>query len=459
MKETPCFPIIGAMKALVIGSGGREHAIAWALSNSPEIEEVLCVPGNGGTAVENKCRNLDILLKDLRAAADAAVQELGGTEGVVAVIGPENPLTEGAADILGAKGIPVVGPTKAAAQLEASKDAAKKFMKKYGVACAASETYTDLDSALKAVNASSGPVVVKADGLAAGKGVVVAGDKKTAEEAVRRFMVDGELGEAGKRLVIEEYLEGEEISVLAAVSVTPETSETGQACIIPFVPARDHKRLLDGAEGPNTGGMGAIAPVPGLDGETMNRFRKEILEPTLAGLKAEKFDYRGFIFFGLMLTKNGPKLLEYNVRLGDPETQAVLPLMDFDFAKMCLAITDGTLKSFSFKWKEGFVCAPVAVSGGYPGEYGKHKLISVDGPVVKDAGGKIFIAGAVLEKDGLYTTGGRVLAGAASGETAEKAREAAYKTLSGVSFEGMFFRKDIGAPGAAVSKTMKGGKL
>ena len=201
------------MKALVIGSGGREHAIAWALSNSPEIEEVLCVPGNGGTAVENKCRNLDIPLKDLRAAADAAVQELGGTEGVVAVIGPENPLTEGAADILGTKGIPVVGPTKAAAQLEASKDAAKKFMKKYGVACAASETYTDLDSALKAVNASSGPVVVKADGLAAGKGVVVAGDKKTAEEAVRRFMVDGELGEAGKKLVIEEYLEGEEISL------------------------------------------------------------------------------------------------------------------------------------------------------------------------------------------------------------------------------------------------------
>ncbi len=458
MKETPCFPIIENMKALVVGSGGREHAIAWALSNSPEIEEVICVPGNGGTAVEKKCRNLDMPLDNLEAAADAAIRELGGTAGNFAVIGPENPLAEGAADIFNAKGLPAVGPVKEAAQLEASKDTAKRFMKKYGVACAASETYTDMDSALKAVRESAGPLVVKADGLAAGKGVVVAGDRKTAEDAVRRFMDEGELGEAGKKLVLEEYLEGEEISILAAVSVTPRTIKSGEACIVPFVPARDHKRLLDGAEGPNTGGMGAIAPVPGIGVETLNRFTKEILEPTLEGFKAENFDYRGFIFFGLMLTKNGPKLLEYNVRLGDPETQAVLPLMDFDFAGMCKAITEGTLKSFSFKWKEGFICAPVAVSGGYPGEYKKHKLISVDNTAVEAAGGKVFIAGAALENGGLYTTGGRVLAGTAFGETPEKARQAAYKVLGGISFDGMFFRKDIGVPGAAVSKTMKGGK-
>lgn len=456
---------------MVVGSGGREHAIAWALSQSPKIEEIICIPGNGGTAAESKCRNIDIPLTDLNAVAETAKRELKAeaipenaaktTDAFFAVIGPENPLADGAADILAAAGIPTVGPTKAAATLEASKDAAKRFMAKYGVACAASETYTDVHSALNAVERSAGPLVIKADGLAAGKGVVVAADKETAAEAVRRFMADGELGDAGRKLVIEEYLEGEEISVLAAVSVSPRTITSGEACIVPFVPARDHKRLRDGAEGPNTGGMGAIAPAPDLPDGALAAFRTDILEPTLAGLKAENFDYRGFLFFGLMLTKNGPKLLEYNVRLGDPETQAVLPLADFDFAEMCGAIINGTLSSFPFKWKKGFVCAPVAVSAGYPGAYQKHKPISVDNEAVRTAGGKIFIAGAALEHGRLHTTGGRVLACAAFGETPEKARRAAYRALEGVSFDGMFFRRDIGEPGAAVSKTMKttaGGK-
>lgn len=442
---------------MVIGSGGREHAIAWALAKSPGIDEVLCVPGNGGTAAEKKCRNIPVAAGNLPEIVETAKREFADGDGSFAVVGPENPLADGIADLLHAAGIPVVGPAKAAANLEASKDAAKTFMKKYGVACAGSETCTDLETALAAVAKADGAVVVKADGLAAGKGVVVAADKATAEDAVRRFMQDGELGDAGKTLVIEEYLAGEEISVLAAVSVTPENTADGTACILPFVPARDHKRLLDGAEGPNTGGMGAISPVPDLKPEIMQQFQERILEPTLEGLKAEGFDYRGFLFFGLMLTASGPKLLEYNVRLGDPETQAVLPLLDSDFAELCRAITGGTLASFPLKWKSGCVCAPVAVSAGYPGAYATGKAIRVDEQKVRGAGGKIFFAGAVQKDGGLYTSGGRVLACAASGETPQEAAQHAYAAMDGVRFDGMFFRKDIGAPGAAVSKTMKGG--
>ena len=316
------------MKALVIGSGGREHTIAWKLAQSSKIEEVICVPGNGGTADEAKCKNMN---------GDAA--EIAKNEKVdFAVVGPEDPLSEGIADKLWAAGIPTVGPKKQGAALEASKDLSKVFMEKYGVACAASKTFTDKKGALEYVKNHGAPIVVKADGLAAGKGVVVA---KTVDEALKAVndMMDGEFGDAGKKLVIEDYLQGVEISVLAAVSVTENSAKTNKACIKAFLPARDHKRLLDGAKGPNTGGMGAICPPQDVTEQTMDAFQKNILEPTLRGLIEEKMDYRGFIFFGLMLTKDGPKALEYNVRLGDPETQAVLPMMDFDFADLCLAIT------------------------------------------------------------------------------------------------------------------------
>lgn len=447
------------MKVLVIGSGGREHAICWALAQSPSVTEIICVPGNGGTAQEPKCKNIDPVLcsyitkpNTIQMYAEIAKQEHCS----LAVIGPEDPLAAGAADILWEQGIPVVGPKKTAAQLEASKDTAKHFMQKYGVACAESTTFTDSVEAQAYIMKKGAPLVIKADGLAAGKGVVVAATTEDALSAVDSFMNKHTLGDAGTKLVIEEYLQGVEISILAAVSVTPESAAAGNACIVPFVPARDHKRLMDGARGPNTGGMGAVAPLPDVTPGQLAAFEKTILQPTLQGMIAEQMDYRGFIFFGIMLTAGGPKLLEYNVRLGDPETQAVLPLIDFDFAELCTAVTTGTLNQFKCVWKPGFVCAPVVVSGGYPQKYQKGLPVSL--PKTNIPGTKIFIAGASIdrrtENGRLVTSGGRVLAAAAHGTTAENAREAAYDLIQQIQFDGMFYRRDIGLPGAAESKEL-----
>ncbi|MBP5575898.1 MAG: phosphoribosylamine--glycine ligase [Treponema sp.] len=454
------------MKVLVVGNGGREHAIAWKLAQSNLVESVVCVPGNGGTAFEDKCVNVDISQTDYiqnRADKNGAYVQVAKHEGCeFAVIGPENPLAEGIADAFWKAGIPTVGAKYDAAQLEASKDLAKDFMNKYGVACAKSRTFTDEKEALAYVEKEGAPIVIKADGLAAGKGVVVAKTLDDAKNAVVDLMENHSVGEAGNKLVIEEYLTGDEISILAAVSVTPEFAKEGKAVIVPFQSARDHKRLCDGAKGPNTGGMGAISPVSDVTPEILEQFNKNILEPTLKGLIAEKYDYRGFIFFGLMLTKDGPKCLEYNVRLGDPETQAVLPLMDFDFAKMCKAITDGSLKDFKFAWKKGFVVAPVAVSGGYPREYQKGIPILMEKDRVAEIGAKVFIAGAIADRrhpnpipagsTGLVTSGGRVLACSCYSDTFEAAWKGAYSAMEQIKFENMFYRKDIGLPGAAKSE-------
>jgi len=445
------------MKILVVGSGGREHAISWRLAKSGQVDEVICVPGNGGTVNETKCRNInpeDCEYTEGLTGNDAIVQVASFEQVDFAVVGPEDPLCAGLADQLWSVGIPTVGPKAAGAALEGSKDLAKAFMKKYGVAAAASETFTNQALAEAYVKKHGAPIVIKADGLAAGKGVVVAPTVEVALKAVKDFMQDGKIGEAGTKLVIEDYLQGVEISVLAAVSVTEELSKKGKSCILPFVPARDHKRLNDGAKGPNTGGMGAVAPLSDVSDETMAQFNKDILEPTLKGMEAEGYDYRGFVFFGVMLCKDGPKLLEYNVRLGDPETQAVLPLMDFDFADLCKAIIDekqtGLLKDFSsnLKWKKGFVCAPVAVSGGYPGSYAKGKEITFK---KGNDNTKVFIAGGQQKNNKLLTSGGRVLAVSAFGSTFEEAYKTAYNAMNDISFDGMFYRKDIGLPGAAES--------
>ncbi len=446
------------MNIIVVGNGGREHTICWKLAQSPVVDKIVVVPGNGGTAREAKCVNVNPGTCDYIKDGENPYVSIARHEGCrMAVIGPEDPLAEGLADCFWAAEIPCVGPKKAGAQLEASKDLSKNFMKKYGVACAASETFTSKELAVNYVKKHGAPIVIKADGLAAGKGVVVAKTEEEALAAVEELMVDGRVGDAGKKLVIEDYLQGVEISVLAAVSVTPEYAMQGNATIVPFLPARDHKRLLDGAKGPNTGGMGAVCPLDDVTDDIMAKFNKDILQPTLNGLIKEKFDYRGFIFFGVMLTKQGPKLLEYNVRLGDPETQAVLPLMDFDFAAMCTAILNGSLKKFNFLWKKGYQVAPVVVSGGYPLSYKKGCEITFNEAILNKSGAKIFVAGAVCGNrgrrgdDNLLTSGGRVLACSAYGETFKQAWERAYEGVSAVKFENSFYRKDIGLPGAAVS--------
>ena len=448
------------VKVIVVGSGGREHTIAWKLAKSSSVDEVICVPGNGGTASENKCRNIPLKQDYITDGANPYV-EIAKHEGVTfAVIGPEDPLAAGIADAFWNAGIPCVGPKSAGAQLEASKDLAKEFMAKYNVACPASKTFTDEKSAHDYIDQHGAPIVIKADGLAAGKGVVVAATAAQAHDAVKDLMIDGRVGNAGRKLVIEDYLEGVEISILAAVSVTPDFTKNGQSTIVPFTPARDHKRLFDGAKGPNTGGMGAVTPLDDVTPEIMAKFNSDILEPTLKGLMAEGFDYRGFIFFGVMITKDGPKLLEYNVRLGDPETQVVLPMMDFDFAEMCKAIMDGKLKDFNFAWKKGYAVAPVAVSGGYPKAYKKGIPISINASAESMKGCKIFIAGAIEDRRAngakgkdlsLITSGGRVLASCAQAATFDEAWNNAYALMKQISFEGMFYRKDIGLPGAAES--------
>ena len=443
------------MNIVVIGSGGREHAICWKLAQSSLVDKVIAVPGNGGTAYETKCVNINPKECDYIKDGENPYVAIAKHENCrMAVIGPEDPLAAGLADEFWKNDIPCVGPKKAGAQLEASKDLSKKFMKEYGVACAASETFVKKEPALEYVKKHGAPIVIKADGLAAGKGVVVAATVEEALAAVEDLMDNGKVGDAGKKLVIEDYLEGVEISVLAAVSVTPEYAVQGKATIVPFLPARDHKRLLDGAKGPNTGGMGSICPLDDVTDETMAQFDKDILQPTLTGLIKERFDYRGFIFFGVMLTKQGPKLLEYNVRLGDPETQSVLPLMDFDFTAMCTAILNGTLKDFNMEWKPGYQVAPVVVSGGYPAEYKKGCEITFNEPLLKASTAKVFVAGAVSGRRGngdMLTSGGRVLACSAYGSTFKEAWEKAYQGISAVKFEDAFYRKDIGLPGAAES--------
>ncbi|MDE7291872.1 MAG: phosphoribosylamine--glycine ligase [Treponemataceae bacterium] len=448
-------------KIIVIGSGGREHAIAWRLAQSDSVEEILCAVGNGGTCNEKKCRNVPLPKSD--ANGENTYVEIAKKEKcTLAVIGPEDPLAEGLADEFWAAGIPCVGAKKAAAQLEASKDFAKAFMKKYRVASAESETFCEQAAVENYIKNHGAPIVIKADGLAAGKGVVVAKTLEQALAAVDDIMNSGRVGSAGKKIVVEDYLSGIEMSVLAAVSVDENSIKKGTATIVPFLPARDHKRLNDGAKGPNTGGMGAVCPLPDVTPEIMKQFEENILRPTLDGLIAEKFDYRGFIFFGVMITPNGPKLLEYNVRLGDPETQAVFPLMDFDFAKMCEAIAQGNLNEFKLNWKKEFAVAPVVVSGGYPGAYNKGVPISIDENILQKNGAKIFVAGAVEEsgaensKDSsarkMLTSGGRVLAVCTTAETFDAAWKKSYDALEAVKFDGMFFRKDIGLPGAAVSE-------
>jgi phosphoribosylamine--glycine ligase len=413
------------MKLLLIGSGGREHALAWKLAKSPKVEKIFVAPGNGGTAIENKCENVNIT--DIDEFVRFAQREIID----LTVVGPEDPLTKGIVNKFKKEGLKIFGPAESAARLEGSKSFSKEFMKKYGVKTAEYETFTDVDEALKYLEACSYPAVVKADGLAAGKGVAICANKDEAVQAVKAYMVDDIFNGAGQKIVIEEFLEGVEASIL---------SITDGKTIIPFISGKDHKQIFDGGKGPNTGGMGVLAPNPYVTEEVMKDFEENIMARTLTGIKEEGFDYKGIIFFGIMITKKGTYLLEYNVRMGDPETQSVLYLMESDLVEVIEAALREELYKTTIKWNDGVCINVVLASKGYPGKFTKGYDINID-EKVKD---KVFLAGAKACDGVLKTNGGRVLSVIGLGNTLEEAREDAYENIKYVTFEGAYYRTDIG---------------
>jgi phosphoribosylamine--glycine ligase len=419
------------VKILVVGNGGREHALAWKLLQSPSVDQVFCAPGNGGTATLDRCQNLPIGVDEFEA-----ITQVVHTQALdLVVVGPELPLAAGITDILQAKGIAVFGPTQAGAQIEASKSWAKALMVGAGVPTAAAQTFKTAAAAKDYVQAVGAPIVIKADGLAAGKGVSVALTLEVALAAIDDAFT-GKFGNAGQQVLIEAYLTGQEVSVLALTD--------GQT-IRPLLPAQDHKAIGEGDIGPNTGGMGAYAPVPWVTAELMDRVQREILEPVLQALQARQIDYRGVLYAGLMITPAGdPYVIEFNCRFGDPETQAVLPLLETPLDQLLLACTHQHLASVPpLRWQSGFCGCVVMAAGGYPGPYKKGQLIT--GLSAAEAtGAMVFHAGTEAQGSDLITSGGRVLAVTAMGETFEQAMERTYAAIAPIHFDYSYFRRDIG---------------
>lgn len=413
------------MKILLIGSGGREHALAWKIAKNDRVEKIFVAPGNGGTAIEAKCENINIT--DIDELLNFAIEKSID----LTIVGPEDPLTKGIVDKFKEKGLKIFGPNEKAARLEGSKSFSKDFMKKYGVKTAEYEVFYNHQEALEYLNKCPYPTVVKADGLAAGKGVAICENKEEAVKAVNAFMVDDIFNGAGQKIVIEEFLEGIEASIL---------SITDGKTIIPFISAKDHKQVFDGSKGPNTGGMGVLAPNPFVTEAVLKDFEENIMNNTLQGIREEGFDFKGIIFFGLMITKKGSYLLEYNVRMGDPETQSVLNLMESDLLELIEAALNEDLEKAEVKWNTGACVNVVLASKGYPGSFVKGYEIAVDDEV-KD---KVFIAGAKLEDGVLKTNGGRVLSVVGVGKTVEEAREDVYKSIEKVNFKDKYYRSDIG---------------
>ena len=427
------------MKLLVIGSGGREHAIVRALKKNPKVSEIHVLPGNGGIAGDAVCA--PVSATDI-AGCVAYAREHGID---YAVVTPDDPLCLGMVDALAEAGIPAFGPDRRAAEIEGSKVFAKGLMKKYGIPTAAYEVFEDAGAALEYVSRCPVPVVVKADGLALGKGVVVAMTREEAAAAVRSAMVDRAFGESGARLVIEEYLEGPEVSVL---------SFTDGNALVPMVSSMDHKRALDGDRGPNTGGMGAVAPNPYYTPEVAAECMERIFMPTVRAMNAEGRPFRGCLYFGLMLTKDGPKVIEYNCRFGDPETQAVLPLLETDLLTIMEAVSAGRLAEVEVKWADKFSCCLVLASGGYPRSYKKGCAIHglVDGQL---PGGEaeVFHAGTKRLDDGtLVTNGGRVLGLSCTAPSLREAVGRAYAAAEKVGFNDVHYRRDIGARALAATE-------
>ncbi|MDP2181884.1 MAG: phosphoribosylamine--glycine ligase [Actinomycetota bacterium] len=417
------------MRILVLGSGGREHAIVTKLAESQKADTIYVAPGNGGTATI--AENVVVDADDGQAVLEFA---RGNGVGLV-VIGPEAPLVAGVADVVRDGGIPVFGPGAAGARIEGSKEFAKQLMHRHDIPAGFSEAFTDEAAAMEYLDEVSAPIVVKADGLAAGKGVTVAMDIHTAREAVRECFA-GRFGDAGSTVLIEEFLRGPECSLLAFVD--------GEA-VIPMAPAQDHKRAYDGDEGPNTGGMGVYSPVPIVD-EAEHAVMVELLERTAKGLAEEGIDYRGVLYGGFILTDEGPKLLEFNARFGDPETQVLLPRLDGDLADIMLATAEGRLAEVDLAWRDEWAVSVVLASGGYPNDYETGKAISgiSDAEALPDV--TVYHAGTMLDDSGvLVTAGGRVLNVTALGADFSSARDRAYEAVARISWDGMFFRTDIGA--------------
>ena len=413
------------MQIMVIGGGGREHALVKALKKNPTVEKIYCLPGNGGIAMDAEC--VAIGAKDILAQVEFAKANAID----YAVVAPDDPLAMGAVDALTQAGIPCFGPDKAAAIIESSKAFAKDLMKKYNIPTAAYEIFTDTESAMEYLKTSPIPVVIKADGLALGKGVIIAETREEAMEAVSSMMQDKIFGESGSRVVIEEFLTGPEVSVL---------SFTDGETVVPMVSSMDHKRAGEGDTGLNTGGMGTIAPNPFYTHEVAARCMDEIFLPTIRAMKAEGRTFKGCLYFGLMITKDGPKVIEYNCRFGDPETQVVLPLLKSDLLTVMQAVTNGTLKDTGVEFSNECACCVVMASGGYPGKYPTGFAIHMD----DEARAHTYVAGAKVTENGLVTGGGRVLGVTATAPTLDKAVAEAYRMVGNISFEGAYFRRDIG---------------
>ena len=418
------------MRILLIGGGGREHALAWKLVQSPKVEKLYAAPGNPGMALLQKCECINLNVDDLEGVADYAEEKSID----LTVVGPEAPLVAGLADVFKRRGLPVFGPSKAAAQLEGSKAFSKELMAKYNIPTAFFKICEDIETAKAYVEEKGAPIVVKADGLAAGKGVVVAMTKAEALEAIDEMMGDHKFGAAGARLVLEEYMEGEEASLLAF---------TDGKTVVPMIAAQDHKRVFDGDEGPNTGGMGTYAPAPVMTDILRLKATELILKPVVEAMAKEGSPYQGCLYAGLMIKGDSVKVVEFNCRFGDPETQVVLPLLDGDLAEIMLACATGTLDKAEVAWHDKAAVCVVMASGGYPESYEKGKEITGLAAAEEDKDVVVFHAGTKAVEGKIVTSGGRVLGVTAVDTTIKAARDRAYTAVEKIAFEKNFYRKDI----------------
>lgn len=418
------------MRILLIGGGGREHALAWKLAQSDKVEKIFVAPGNPGIVMLKKCSCIDLKLDDLEKVADYAEEESID----LTVVGPEATLVAGIADVFKRRGLPVFGPSKAAAQLEGSKAFSKELMAKYNIPTAFFKICEDMETAKAYVKEKGAPIVVKADGLAAGKGVVVAMTEEEALEAIEEMMGDHKFGNAGARVVLEEYMEGEEASLLAF---------TDGKTVVPMLAAQDHKRIFDNDQGPNTGGMGTYAPAPVMTDILRLKATERILKPVVAAMAKEGTPYQGCLYAGLMIKDDVIKVVEFNCRFGDPETQVVLPLLESDLAEIMLACATGTLDQADVAWSDKAAVCVVMASGGYPESYETGKVITGLAEADAQENTVVFHAGTKSAAGSIVTAGGRVLGVTAVDDNIRTARDRAYAAVENIKFDGAFYRKDI----------------